>query len=139
MLAPSSNFRFLPETRPAGSQINHRPRHVRVTALIRAHAVALGQSEQVGHALCVDQILGVDLGAHDFSLRGLTSSLSALVYGCRQRVPRRCANTPGRGRGIDDSMWLARAHGVGHLRHQVNLIGCALMVNSLALFEHDNP
>lgn len=40
-------------------------------------------------------------------------------------------------RGIDDSMWLARAHSVGHLRQQVNLIGYALMVNSLALFEHE--
>lgn len=39
-------------------------------------------------------------------------------------------------RGIDDSMWLSRAHSVGQLRQQVNLIGYALMVNSLALFEH---
>jgi Uri superfamily endonuclease len=40
-------------------------------------------------------------------------------------------------RGINDSMWLARAHSVGHLRQQVNLIGYALMVNSLALYEHE--
>jgi hypothetical protein len=39
-------------------------------------------------------------------------------------------------RGIDDSMWLSRAHSVGHLRQKVNLIGYALMVNSLALMEH---
>ncbi len=39
-------------------------------------------------------------------------------------------------RGIDDSMWLARAHSIGHLRQKVNLIGYALMVNSLALHEH---
>lgn len=36
-------------------------------------------------------------------------------------------------RGIDDSMWLTRAHSVGHRRQHVNLIGYALMVNSLAL------
>ena len=39
-------------------------------------------------------------------------------------------------RGIDDSMWLSRAHSIGHLRQTVNLIGYALMVNSLALLEH---
>jgi len=33
-------------------------------------------------------------------------------------------------------MWLGRAHSVGHARQHVNLIGYALMVNSLALFEH---
>jgi Uri superfamily endonuclease len=38
-------------------------------------------------------------------------------------------------RAIDDSMWLSRAHSVGHSRQHVNLIGYALMVNSLALLE----
>jgi hypothetical protein len=39
-------------------------------------------------------------------------------------------------RDLDDSMWLGRAHSIGHARQHVNLIGYALMVNSLALFEH---
>ncbi len=39
-------------------------------------------------------------------------------------------------RAIDDSMWLSRAHSVGHARQHLNLIGYALMVNSLALLEH---
>ncbi|MGI8789949.1 MAG: hypothetical protein ACR2I4_03585 [Actinomycetota bacterium] len=39
-------------------------------------------------------------------------------------------------RAIDDSMWLSRAHSVGHARQYLNLIGYALMVNSLALLEH---
>jgi len=30
-------------------------------------------------------------------------------------------------------MYLGRAHSVGHLRQQVNLLGYALMVNSLSL------
>ena len=38
-------------------------------------------------------------------------------------------------RSIDDSMWLSRAHSVGHARQHLNLIGYALMVNSLALLE----
>ena len=36
-------------------------------------------------------------------------------------------------RGVVDSMYLGRAHSVGHLRQQVNLLGYALMVNSLSL------
>ncbi len=39
-------------------------------------------------------------------------------------------------RGLNDSMWLTRAHSVGHMRQHVNLIGYALMVNSLALQGH---
>jgi hypothetical protein len=36
-------------------------------------------------------------------------------------------------RGIVDSLYLGRAHSLGHTRQQVNLLGYALMVNSLAL------
>ncbi|MPZ68287.1 MAG: hypothetical protein GEU71_02015 [Actinobacteria bacterium] len=39
-------------------------------------------------------------------------------------------------RALDDSMWLGRAHSVGHSRQHVNLLGYALMVNSVALHEH---
>jgi hypothetical protein len=35
-----------------------------------------------------------------------------------------------------DTMWLARAHSIGHLRQQLNLLGFALTVNSLALHRH---
>jgi hypothetical protein len=39
-------------------------------------------------------------------------------------------------RHLDDTMWLGRAHSVGHVRQQLNLIGFALTVNSLALHRH---
>ncbi|MDQ3637679.1 MAG: hypothetical protein M3426_06740, partial [Actinomycetota bacterium] len=39
-------------------------------------------------------------------------------------------------RGLDDSMWLGRAHSIGHARQHLNLIGYALMVNSLTIYEH---
>ncbi len=39
-------------------------------------------------------------------------------------------------RALDDSMWLARAHSIGHSRQHLNLIGYALVVNSVALAEH---
>lgn len=33
-------------------------------------------------------------------------------------------------------MWLGRAHRIGHARQHLNLIGYALMVNSLTIYEH---
>jgi hypothetical protein len=39
-------------------------------------------------------------------------------------------------RGVDDSLYLERAHSVGHARQLTNLLGYALMVNSLALHRH---
>ncbi|MBL8774935.1 MAG: hypothetical protein JNK12_03350 [Acidimicrobiales bacterium] len=42
-------------------------------------------------------------------------------------------------RGLDDTLLLRRAHSVGHRRQWINLLGFALMVNSLALMEHRKP
>jgi len=39
-------------------------------------------------------------------------------------------------RGLNDSLWLARAHSLGHARQHLNLLGFALMVNSIALHRH---
>lgn len=39
-------------------------------------------------------------------------------------------------RNVDDTMFLRRAHSVGAARQHVNLLGYALMVNSLTLAEH---
>jgi hypothetical protein len=39
-------------------------------------------------------------------------------------------------RHLDDTLWLGRAHSLGHARQHVNLIGFALSVNSVALHEH---
>ena len=39
-------------------------------------------------------------------------------------------------RGLEDTLYLRRAHSVGRARQHVNLIGWALMVNSLTLAEH---
>jgi hypothetical protein len=33
---------------------------------------------------------------------------------------------------LDDTLWLRRAHSVGHQRQTLNLLGFALMTNSLA-------
>lgn len=39
-------------------------------------------------------------------------------------------------RALEDTMWLRRAHSVGHRRQLLNLLGYALMVNSLAVRRH---
>jgi hypothetical protein len=39
-------------------------------------------------------------------------------------------------RAIDDTLYLGRAHSVGHARQHLNVLGFALMVNSLALARH---
>ena len=41
-----------------------------------------------------------------------------------------------RGRYRWYTMWLGRAHSIGHARQHLNLIGFALTVNSLALHRH---
>jgi hypothetical protein len=39
-------------------------------------------------------------------------------------------------RNLDDTLWLRRAHSVGHDRQLLNLLGYSLMVNGLALHRH---
>jgi len=39
-------------------------------------------------------------------------------------------------RALEDTMWLRRAHSLGHRRQLLNLLGYALMVNSLARSRH---
>jgi hypothetical protein len=47
-----------------------------------------------------------------------------------------CNDAESINRGIDDSLYLRRAHSVGHARQLVDLLGSALMVNSLAVHRH---
>jgi hypothetical protein len=46
------------------------------------------------------------------------------------------ARVLGRDRGSFFTMWLGRAHSIGHARQHLNLLGFALTVNSLALHRH---
>ena len=39
-------------------------------------------------------------------------------------------------RALDDTLWLRRAHSVGHERQHLNLLTHALVVNSLAIWRH---
>lgn len=42
-------------------------------------------------------------------------------------------------RALEDTLWLGRAHSLGHRRQLLNLLGYALMVNSLARSRHREP
>jgi hypothetical protein len=39
-------------------------------------------------------------------------------------------------RGIEDSLYIGRAHSVGHQRQLLNLLGFGLMVNGVAMLHH---
>ena len=42
-------------------------------------------------------------------------------------------------RALDDTLWLRRAHSIGHRRQHLNLLTFTLGVNSLALHRHHEP
>jgi hypothetical protein len=49
------------------------------------------------------------------------------------RLYRRRNDAESINRGLDDTLWLRRAHSLGHARQQINILGYALMVNGLAV------
>jgi hypothetical protein len=55
-----------------------------------------------------------------------------------KRLYARRADAESINRGLEDSMFLGRAHSKGAARQSVNLLGFALMVNSLAVYLHHN-
>jgi hypothetical protein len=52
------------------------------------------------------------------------------------RLYRRRNDAESINRALDDTLWLRRAHSVGHARQHLNLLTYALTVNSLALWRH---
>ena len=53
-----------------------------------------------------------------------------------KRLYRRRNDAESINRALDDTMWLRRAHSIGHARQHLNLLTYALTVNSLALWRH---
>ena len=52
------------------------------------------------------------------------------------RLYRRRNDAESINRALDDTLWLRRAHSVGHRRQHLNMLTHALVVNSLALNRH---
>ena len=66
---------FCPEPHFAASfpQVDQRPRHIGIAALVKRHCVSLSEAEHVGHALGIDQFFYVYFSTHrPFSLQVLT-------------------------------------------------------------------
>lgn len=53
-----------------------------------------------------------------------------------KRLYRRRNDAESINRALDDTLWLRRAHSIGHERQHLNLLTYALTVNSLALWRH---
>lgn len=53
-----------------------------------------------------------------------------------KRLYRRRNDAESINRALDDTLWLRRAHSIGHARQHLNLLTYALTVNSLALWRH---
>ncbi len=52
------------------------------------------------------------------------------------RLYGRCNDAESLNRGLEDTLYLGRAHGLGWRRQQVEILGWALMVNALTLARH---
>jgi hypothetical protein len=61
---PTDYFASEPHLAATASKINNGTRHVRVTALIQRHRVALRQAKNLGHSLSVDEVADIDLPRH---------------------------------------------------------------------------
>ncbi len=55
------------------------------------------------------------------------------------RLYRRRNDSESINRHLDDSLWLRRAHSVGHLRQTLNVLTYALGINALAVHLHRQP
>jgi hypothetical protein len=92
-------------------------------------------------AACDDQVITVRLHGNDEDqARKLnrTENLRPIPPGdpdFERLFPRR-NDAESINRHLDDTMWLGRAHSIGHARQHLNLLGFALTVNSLALHRH---
>ena len=61
LVGPSLDLGTQPELDAALSEIENRSRHIAVPLLVLEHRVAIGQTEDLGNALRVDQVTGVDV------------------------------------------------------------------------------
>ena len=61
---PALDVGLEPHLHPSVAEIQDRPWHVRISMLVDADGVAVGEAKQVGNAIGVDQIVDVDSLAH---------------------------------------------------------------------------
>jgi hypothetical protein len=54
---PSLDLRTKPKAWTAGTKVQDRARHIRVSALVEADRIALGEAEDVGHLMSINQVI----------------------------------------------------------------------------------
>jgi hypothetical protein len=79
---PALDFGSQPEARTTAAEIEDRARHVRIPVQILADRIAVGESEDSGDVVCVDQVIEMDTARHDASLHVVAD----VAYGC-ERIP----------------------------------------------------
>ena len=67
-LGPLFDLRTKPELDAPLPEIEYRLGHIAVSVLVLQHGAAVREPEDLGHALSVDQVLGIDSRRHDLSL-----------------------------------------------------------------------
>lgn len=68
---PSLYLRSQPEARPATAKIKDRPRHVGVPVQVLAHRVAVGEAENPGDVMRIDEIVEEHASSHRTSLHAV--------------------------------------------------------------------
>ena len=72
-LRPHFSFLMRPQLAATPLEIDDQPRRLCVAALAKRHRVPLREAEQLGHALHINDVVGVDVVAHcDGTLQRLT-------------------------------------------------------------------
>ena len=63
-LRPRSHMWAKPELGSSGPEIEHGPRHVRISPLIGADTVGMAEPEQCRELLCICKVFGADCRGH---------------------------------------------------------------------------
>lgn len=73
---PSLDLGPEPEHRPAAAEVNNRPGHLGVSRLILAHGVSVGQTEDLGNVVGVDQVIEKNASGHEIELTRVSGRAS---------------------------------------------------------------
>jgi hypothetical protein len=65
LCGPSLDFGSEPQLHAASAELDDRPGHVVIAALVQADAVSVGEAQEVGDAVGVGQILRMHERGHD--------------------------------------------------------------------------
>ena len=76
---PTLDLRSQPEAWPPAPKVQDRSRHVRITAHVQAHCVAVGEPEVSRDVMRVNEVFQGYAAAHEASLAALPGGLSARV------------------------------------------------------------